>query len=375
MRFLFTRESATGLLLYVTLFFLAFRIIPVGVALTLLSILALLLIGVKITRELIAIFGVSFYILFVLFGYDNYEYNIIKFISLSVIFCSTNLLFFYIGEKKADGIKLMIFYSWSSFLYASSISLYSLAEGYQGYASLYDFYSSREVNSPQYAMLMFISSVFICEFSRMKVLGKIFILISSFLLSSVYLSSRAALLLFSLYFLLSIYRWGGFRVIILLVILIFTSYSFIDYLLLDSELYIVERLLYRGLDSPRFALNIYGFNHLFEYPFGGLKAIDAGAEYTGNWFHNVYLDLVRISGYLLMLLWASFQVFIFFGVVYYFTINKKLGSSFFIVFFMISIIYLQDLSFDGFYNIMGYLLFVFGSTNLFFNMRKSNGLD
>lgn len=359
------------ILMYLTFFSLSFRFVDIAVLLSSILILIFLFNNINYKRELFSICIIIYYLLFILFGYDNYELGINKLINLCAIFCVTSLLFFYIGCLEHEkAINLMVAFSFMNFLYASSICVYSLYSGYLGYGNLYDFYSGREVNSPQYAMLILISVVFLFEFSSINVICKVSLLILGFSLSSLYLSSRASLLIFCLYFLMLTIRSGGVKSLILFIGICFLLYFSVDYILDNENFYIVNRLLNKGLESPRFNLSIYGLNNFMDYPFGGLKAQNAGTTYSGVWFHNVYFDIVRISGYLIMIIWMLFQFFTFINcVLYMYCYNLKYGFSLLLVFIFISIVYIQDLSFDGFYNIMVYLFFVFGFV---LNINKSS---
>ncbi|MGF1708383.1 hypothetical protein [Enterovibrio baiacu] len=112
----------------------------------------------------------------------------------------------------------------------------------------------------------------------------------------------------------------------------------------------------RGLDSSRFQLFEYGVKNMFDYPFGGMQVVSS--EYDGEYFHNMFLDIVRVAGYIIMLIWLM--------ILSYFTHNifintfKNNSKTFMLTFLMMIVLFNQDLAFDGSYNMICLMFFIMG---------------
>ena len=97
---------------------------------------------------------------------------------------------------------------------------------------------------------------------------------------------------------------------------------------------------------------------MFLYPFGGMLTSRLDIYTDTTWYHNVFLDIVRVSGYIVMLFWVALNVFL----IYMFVSNKKqCHKIYFPEYIALSLIISQDLAFDGFYNLMVYWFYIFGS--------------
>ena len=348
--------------LILTIILLSFRFIWPGVICALLYLIYYLSYN-KVTNYslMICVAGVIFYLLFSLLAINNYELGAIKFISLATIFCVTNILFFILGQDYNKKYKYLLLWGWCNLIYVVTVSLYSFSQGYLGYADIYDFYAREHVNSPQFAMLILISTVFIIEFSDIGRNRKYLLIFTLILISCIYLQSRAALVIVIGYvFFKLISQLGIFKTILLILLFSFLGHAFINVILTQLDFGITERILNRGLESSRYKLLTFGFQHISDFPFGGLKAINAGSTYNGVWFHNIYLDITRLAGYYFMFIWVVFQIAIFLLSLILYRTNASLAKKCITIYLILFVIYFQDLSFDGFYNIMAYLFIVFG---------------
>ena len=99
---------------------------------------------------------------------------------------------------------------------------------------------------------------------------------------------------------------------------------------------------------------VYGISNFLDYPFGGLKVHAEG--YTGIWFHNMLLDLVRVSGYYVMFLWLIILI------ITTYLLMKGKDKQCIIVFIIINIAFMQDLAFDGFFNLMALEFYLIGAS-------------
>lgn len=136
------------------------------------------------------------------------------------------------------------------------------------------------------------------------------------LLSSIFLGGRAffviaALGLFHQYgkninlktiFLLFLIGFG---------VLVLFFFVFKDVPIFDKYFNLVfERFGSEGLKSARFELIQDGIRKFMMQPMGGFTP--SASEYSGNWYHNIYLDSARVAGFipLIMILISNFIVFI-----------------------------------------------------------------
>jgi len=70
---------------------------------------------------------------------------------------------------------------------------------------------------------------------------------------------------------------------------------------------IFEHRFEHGVETPRYELWTNGFYNIFEYPLGGGK-LDVTRQGMTKWFHNLWLDIVRVSGVLPLILLIIFQM-------------------------------------------------------------------
>ncbi len=101
---------------------------------------------------------------------------------------------------------------------------------------------------------------------------------------------------------------ANLRMIVIMVSLMIVTYIVLM-VFLDIDLLkrILERRFEQGVETPRYELWTNGFYNIFEYPFGGGR-LDPTLQMMTKWFHNLWLDVVRVSGVLPLILLIIFQM-------------------------------------------------------------------
>lgn len=93
-------------------------------------------------------------------------------------------------------------------------------------------------------------------------------------------------------------------IIFLSIIAYFSLMFFFDFNLLG---HILERRFEKGVETPRYTLWIHGLYNIFESPFGGGK-MHSALQGISEWYHNLWLDVVRDSGLIPLLFLLIFQI-------------------------------------------------------------------
>lgn len=353
------KESLFATLLILCFFFIGFRFLFVGLALVLVCLVLLLFLYRFDVRVHLAALVVSiFYVLYSLFGVSNYEDGGVALLRHSVIFMLPSLMFLYLGSLNRLGDILS--YAVISLVFSYSVVLYSYLNGYAGYGELYNFFSGGLANSPTYVILILISTFICCERLRSSAnffgyLISFFLLAASFVACSVYMQSRFSLLALAAYIVYMIgfnIKFAAFFSVILAVLVMSMDEG------LAGILNSLSRANNSGLDSPRWLMWEYGFVEMFNKPLGGIKAYESGTGYQGIWFHNIYLDIARVSGLFVVFYWIAIQIA--FTVIACFSLDKKSLKLYLMVFLFLSLAVFQDIAFEGFYNYMLYFFYIFG---------------
>ncbi|MED8722394.1 hypothetical protein RCL95_00005, partial [Escherichia marmotae] len=271
----------------------------------------------------------------------------------------SSVFFFILGYRESvDGrIKWLNFFSLCSIIYVIVVCIYSMFKGYPGYNLVYDPINMSEENSPLYALQLILFSIAYVNFnwSKQRRFFNIALMLIATFFSVFYLGSRAAFFLIMIFLTLKIitkkYSLLLFFVSLIVTALIITNFA--------GDLNITNSFNFggfseRGLDSPRFSMFVYGISNFLDYPFGGLKVHAEG--YTGIWFHNMLLDLVRVSGYYVMFLWLIILI------ITTYLLMKGKDKQCIIVFIIINIAFMQDLAFDGFFNLMALEFYLIGAS-------------
>ncbi|UNC49600.1 hypothetical protein [Enterobacter huaxiensis] len=355
-----TNELIINFIFGLCIFATSFRILIVAVVLLAISALWMLL-TLKAPLKTFAIIGLVLLFLFSYYflGLAHYERGPEKFTNAFSLILLSFIFFFILGykERSEDKIKWLNYFSLCSISYVLIVCVYSMSKGYPGYNLVYDPINRSEENSPLYALQLVLFTIAYVNFnwSRKSRLFNIILTVVATIFSVFYLGSRAAFFLLVIFWALKfIFKKKNVLPMLLVVfiispiiIILISNYDF-------TGSFNFGGFSERGLDSPRFSMFIYGVSHFLDYPVGGLKVHADG--YTGIWFHNMLLDIVRVSGFYVMFLWMFIL-----SITTYFLIKNK-NKSYLILFIIINIAFMQDLAFDGFFNLMALEFYLIGAS-------------
>ena len=315
----------------------------------------------KTSLKTFAMIGVVLLFLFSYYalGLSHYERGPEKFTNVFSLILLSFIFFFILGYKeRAEGsINWLNFFSLCSIFYVLIVCCYSMLKGYPGYNLVYDPINRSEENSPLYALQLVLFCIAYVNFnwSIKSRIFNTFLMIVTIFFSVIYLGSRAAFFLIVIFLTLKlifkkkkILPFVSMLLIVTPIIIIFTT----NFNLTNSLNF--GGFSERGLDSPRFSMFIYGLSNFLDYPVGGLKVHAEG--YTGIWFHNMLLDLVRVSGFYVMFLWLMILI-----ATTIFLMKRK-NKQYLILFVVINIALMQDLAFDGFFNLMALEFYLIGAS-------------
>lgn len=366
MHFRENKNSKLANTIIINLFFggcivaVSFRVLIVAVIM--LAICALWsLLTLKASMKTFVMMGgvLLFLCLYYFLGLPHYERGPEKFTNAFSLILLSSVFFFILGYRESvDGrIKWLNFFSLCSIIYVIVVCIYSMFKGYPGYNLVYDPINMSEENSPLYALQLILFSIAYVNFnwSKQRRFFNIALMLIATFFSVFYLGSRAAFFLIMIFLTLKIitkkYSLLLFFVSLIVTALIITNFA--------GDLNITNSFNFggfseRGLDSPRFSMFVYGISNFLDYPFGGLKVHAEG--YTGIWFHNMLLDLVRVSGYYVMFLWLIILI------ITTYLLMKGKDKQCIIVFIIINIAFMQDLAFDGFFNLMALEFYLIGAS-------------
>ncbi len=348
-----------NLLIGLTIFSVSFRILVLAILFMLLSsIVVLVRFRAPMRSYLFIGYIMVFFTLWYVFGLGHFERGPGKFTNLVLLIVFSFILFFVLGYQEAQTRRKtwINFFCLCSIAYVLIVCIYSKLHGYPGYNLVYDVVNRSEENSPLYALqLVLFTIVWLNNNWQMRHLIMLTVLsLLCFVFSAVYLGSRAAFILLVLFFAFKTSSNPKRLLLICAVgVLIVTLALFAIDISRWMSLLDFGGFSERGIDSPRFSMLVYGFSNFLNYPFGGMQVQAEG--YTGIWFHNMLLDLVRVSGTIVMFMWLLALVFIGWILIRYHSKTRYL-----IVFVILNIALMQDLAFDGFFNIMALEFYVMG---------------
>jgi len=349
-----------NVIIYLSLFSVAFRILALAlITMVLATLLLVSKFRARMQSYLVIGFFLVFFLLYYFLGIGHFERGPEKFTNLILLNLFCFMFFFMLGyfEAKKNINKYINFFSISSMLYVYLVCIYSQLNGYPGYNLVYDVVNGSEENSPLYALQLVIFSVVYINNNKVKgnLLTIIIISLLTFYFSAIYLGSRAAFILLVLYFILT-YRYNLKRILLSMMFLLILAMLYIFSIDSLSWLNIQDfgGFSQRGLDSPRFSMLVYGIENFLNYPTGGLKVQAEG--YTGIWFHNMFLDLVRVSGFYVMFMWLAVLIFV--GIIF---LKFREKNHNLIIYLILNIALMQDLAFDGFFNIMALEFYLIGN--------------
>ncbi|PQJ66265.1 hypothetical protein [Photobacterium angustum] len=352
-------DRTLSLIILFAIFSISFRLYALTILLSLLSIVFIFKKFKYNRRFITSIFFVFlFFIFYLFFGINNgvLTDSIDKFILKQMLFISSGFLFFLLPAFRDNEFKILEKFLILSLIYYYSIVIYSYYNGFVGYNDIYNPFINEEINSPLIALLGTLSAISLVDINQMKGKNKLFnivLIVSILYLSGIYLGSRASLFLILIYITLRFSKLVIYSIsIVLPILLIVYLTSNINF----GDVLDVGGFASRGLQSSRFGMYTYGFSHMWDFPFGGLKVLSH--TYSGSWFHNMFLDIIRVAGFTTMFYW----VFILLSTTVIIVYNKLYkGIKTFGLLFIIYILALsQDLAFDGQYNIMCIVFFIIG---------------
>uniref|UniRef100_UPI0040472809 hypothetical protein n=1 Tax=Shewanella baltica TaxID=62322 RepID=UPI0040472809 len=369
---MYKKEKIIFLLLSVTVFSIAFRI-HILAFITSIFIISILILNYAMSKRFLLFYVLVFvfYGLYIGIGLlgPEAESNPGRFLMRMTLFYLSSSVFFMIPfYDKKNIINYLKIYTLSSLIYVYVICSYSFLNEYRGYNHLFDPFVGLPVNSPLIAMLATISFLMIFETFQLKSKFSWFLVSLAFfiqiIMSVVYLGSRASFLLMVIYFTFKFFARNKSKVKMVyalsktLLIILFSAFIILNFSHMDIGLSDIDvdigGFAERGFNSPRFEMFSNGFDNMINYPFGGLLV--NSSSYHGKWFHNMILDIVRVSGFLVMLYWVVILLFTTMLIYINFGSLKTFGSIFITMIIMLN----QDLAFDGHYNVMALLFLIIG---------------
>lgn len=252
-----------------------------------------------------------------------------------------------------------------SAVYYWGYSYYNAPESF-GYGFIVNPYTNEMMNSPGISNMLVLGNVVIAFYlywerkaMRMFVLFLAFIFVN---IMGVYLGGRIIFIV-DLIVVFIMMRKKGLNMIIVLVLIAF--YYKISTLLVHDKYFnfLYNRFLREGVDSPRWLLYQQGIYELFDNPLGGGMPKYSVTGYDGVYFHNIFLDLGRISGIIPVILYLLFIVY-----VIYVSLKRYKDKAFWFfetILFASLMLSFQDVVFEG--NPSYIMLIYYSSISLFFH--------
>ncbi len=220
-----------------------------------------------------------------------------------------------------------------------------------GYGMVYNPFVGDFVNSPTWSNIFCVGVVLALFASSdksgilVRVLENLYIV--SLFWGGVIMAGRAFFVITGFIFVYYLYRrrvvnYLHFAVFFVVIYLLF-QFGLDVY---DEKLLLFfDRFSDNGLESARWYLLAQGVNDLWHYPFGGMLPDYSSTGYGGIWFHNIFLDLGRISGFLPVLMLVFFVSFVF---MYVWRFRDDVLRDFAVITFLVSLIIgMQDVVFDS----------------------------
>lgn len=266
-----------------------------------------------------------------------------------MIFCLTLLLI----NNMEYAEKALLFFILGIFMRAETVVIYSYLDPYgmYGYGKLLDPFSHEEINSPGISnSLAIVFTFLLVAFKAKSFVEKIALIIMYplLLLSSVFLGGRAFFLI-AIFGLIYQYRNNiNLRTVVYSIfsgmgLLVLFFFIFKDIPVFDKYFDLVfERFGSEGLKSARFELIQDGISKFFIHPFGGFTPY--ASEYSGNWYHNIYLDSARVAGFVPLIMFVISNLILFSC---YFRYNRKNNRPYFFLSIITLIIMCQDVVLEG----------------------------
>ncbi|EMQ0960560.1 MULTISPECIES: hypothetical protein [Citrobacter] len=304
-------------------------------------------------------FNILFIVLFVLcvffIGFSKlYLDSPIKY-AMYIIFmivCLTLLLVNNIENAKG----MLLFFILGIFMRAEFVVIYSFLEpsGVYGYGKLLDPFSHEEINSPGISNSLAIVFMYLVVAFKANTFNKrifLTLLYPLLLLSSIFLGGRTFFIIAIISLLYQYNRNINLKATIWLCLisvgaLITFSLIFKDLPVFDKYFNLVfERFGSEGLKSARFELIQDGITKFLMQPMGGFTPY--ASEYSGNWYHNIYLDSARVAGFIPLIMFLFSNFILLFSYLKYKKQNRKVKNPYFFLSILTLIVMCQDVVLEG----------------------------
>jgi hypothetical protein len=275
-----------------------------------------------------------------------------------VIVCGW-LMFIVDGEIKRILIGLYISGALVKSLLIVVYNIFYLSD-YSGYGKIYDPFIGADFNSPIYLAMISIGFTYyftntVREKKQKRVLLGFMILLLC-IVSAIYLGGRSFFINAFVVLVMVFWLFKDNRPSI--IISIFVLSGFMLYVLSDSLFteklnFLFYRLEVEGVDSPRWHLYGEGIKNILTNPFGWNVVYAPSLNYYTLWYHNVFFDIARVGGWIPLI--AYIVIIYWVGLHLRKSYDKKYNLILFVSILMIS---MQDVVFEGSYQLFILLYFV-----------------
>lgn len=231
-----------------------------------------------------------------------------------------------------------------------------------GYGLLLNPFSGEELNSPGASNTLSVLAAMLTFFlfQRLGYVKKLaaLSLMSVVLLAAIFLGGRTFFVILAASFFMVLFLGVRLKqlpkvflvsaIVLALGVVLISSVDF-----LSDKVELTLHRLSQGLESKRFEHYAHGISVFFNYPFGGFS-VDPNIENT-KWFHNIFLDNARISGWIPVLSLLLAMVYIASA---YFRKRYNYFVFGFLLFFVSVLIMQQDVVLEGNFRMLMLMYFV-----------------
>ncbi|ENG6843986.1 TPA: hypothetical protein IDX61_004759 [Escherichia coli] len=249
---------------------------------------------------------------------------------------------------------MLFFFILGVFFRAESIVVYSFLDpsGVYGYGKLLDPFNHEEINSPGISnSLAIVFLFFFVAYKNTLSLKCLLIFIYPLiLLSSIFLGGRAFFIIVLVCITYKYSRNFKIKTLIGLTTLICLG-CFFSLLVKEIPFFdkyfdlIFERFGSEGLKSARFELIQDGITKFLIHPLGGVTP--NASEYSGYWYHNIYLDSARVAGVISLIPFILSNLIVLISYLGYRNYRKRIKNPYFFISLITLIIMCQDVVLEG----------------------------
>lgn len=208
-------------------------------------------------------------------------------------------------EAENNFNKIIAAFGFGLFIKTTIVVGYSYLSGsaQYGYGKLWDPIIMATVNSPSYSnnysliFCIFLYLAYISPSLLPKILSILILLISVF--GGLYLGGRTFFIVtafFTMIFLFRVLRYKNLLPSLIIIVLLSLLTTFYYDALAHAFPTIFERVKHQSLQSTRYDLWLYALTQIPTHPFGGFNPPHSIEDV--NWFHNIWLDTARTSGWM-----------------------------------------------------------------------------